>query len=109
MLKFYNKLERYINKHFQKEDSKETPLFKYQGDTFIAPEIAVELYNNYLKLTSLQQLWEKEKDYSRLLKKENLDLQEELNSICYVNEEDSFQDEDDLTSPILSEEKEYLS
>ena len=99
--KFYNKLESYINKHCQ--NSNNLP-FKYNEDTIITSEIAEEIYIMYQQLFSIQRLWEKEKDYSRLLKKENNELKEELDSYSY-NEDDEYEYLDILNT----KEKEPLS
>lgn len=99
--KFYKKLESYINKTYQ---SANAPAFKYNENTIMAPEVAREIYLMYQQLFSIQQLWEKEKDYSRLLKKENNELKEELDSYSYG--EDDEHGELDIPN---TKEKEYIS
>lgn len=98
--KFYSKLESYINKTYQNPNAS---AFKYEELTIIAPEIAREIYFMYQQLLSIQQLLEKEMDYSRLLKKENDELREEL--FFYENEEEEYEDLD----VSIPKEKEYVS
>ena len=102
--KFYNKLESYINKTYQNAN---TPAFKYNENTIMDPEVAREIYLTYQQLFSIQQLWDKEKDYSRLLKKENNELKEELDFYSYS--EDDEDDEYEESDILNRKEKEYIS
>jgi hypothetical protein len=99
--KFYKKLESYINKTYQNTNA---PAFKYDENTAMTPEVAKEIYLMYQQLFSIQQLWEKEKDYSRLLKKENNELKKGLDSYFY-SEDDEY---GELDIPNVKE-KEYIS
>ena len=104
MSDFQNKLIKYINKNYQNPDA--SPHFKYGETTYIEPEIAFEIANVFQQLNVLQNMWEKEKDYNRLLRKENQELSEELD-YCY--EQDNV-DEDENDSLLNNNgEKEYLS
>ena len=103
MNKFQNELIKYANKNCQNPDM--APHFKYKETTYIEPEIAFEIAGLFQKLSTLQNMWEKEKDYNRLLRKENQELNEEL---YYYNSEDGNDEEIESISSI-SKEKEYLS
>ena len=72
----------------------------------MSAEVANQIYALYEQLIAVQGLWEKEKDYSRLLKKENDELREELDYVYAESEDDS---DDDITLNSNSEEKKYLS
>ena len=104
---FFQKLKKYILKNQEKFPMVElAPHFKYDETTIISPSIANQIYSLYEQVITLQQLWEKEKDYSRLLKNENMELQEELNYMI-DNDDSEESNEEELNS--FSKEKEYLS
>lgn len=103
---FYNKLKKYILANQQKYHIELAPHFKYDETTIMSAEVANQIYALYEQLIAVQGLWEKEKDYSRLLKKENDELREELDYVYAESEDDS---DDDITLNSNSEEKKYLS
>ena len=107
MNSFYNKLKKYIFKNRAQLDSGTAPHFKFNEFTIIDPEIAIEIFGIYESFNSVKNLWEKEKDYSRLLKNENISLQEELD---HIYSEDNFSEEDEeYPNNLKNKEKEYLS
>ena len=102
MDEFYKQLDKYIRKMEKKYPVELAPPFKYDEDTIISASVANEIYGIYSQVSVLQQLWNKEKDYCRLLKKENDELKDELDYLY-----DSDDDEDDVE--LNNNEKEYLS
>lgn len=82
---FFKKLENYILKMEKEIPIELAPHFKYDETTIISSEVANQIYSLFEQLYAIQQMWEKEKDYSRLLKKENLELQDELNHLYSKN------------------------
>ena len=105
MSDFFKKLEKYIKNMEKKYPIELAPHFKYDETTIISAELANQIYALYEQLIAIQGLWEKEKDYSRLLKKENDELREELNYLYAELEDDS----DDTTLNSNNKEKKYLS
>ena len=104
---FFQKLKKYILKNQEKFPTVElAPHFKYDETTIISPLIANQIYSLYEQAITLQQLWEKEKDYSRLLKNENMELQEELNYM--IDNDDSEESNEEESNP-FNKWKEYLS
>ena len=102
MSDFFKKLEKYIKNMEKKYPIELAPHFKYDETTIISPDIANELYGIYTQLLITQQLWEKEKDYARLLKKENNELRDELEYLYNDGENEDLLDtttcEKDLVS-----------
>lgn len=105
MSDFFKKLEKYTKNMEKKYPIELAPHFKYDETTIISSELANQIYALYEQLIAIQGLWEKEKDYSRLLKKENDELRDELDYL-YAESED---DPDDTTLSSDNEEKKYLS
>lgn len=84
---FFKKLEKYIIKMEKKYPIELAPHFKYDETTIISADVANQIYSLYEQLTAIQGLWEKEKDYSRLLKNENNELRDELDYL-YAEDDD---------------------
>lgn len=105
MSDFFKKLEKYIKNMEKKYPIELAPHFKYDETTIISAEVVNQIYALYEQLIAIQGLWEKEKDYSRLLKKENDELKDELNYLYAEPEDDS--DENTLSNN--NKEKKYLS
>ena len=105
MSEFFKKLEKYINKMEKQYPIELAPHFKYDETTIISPDIANELYGVYSQLLITQQLWEKEKDYSRLLKKENDELRDELD---YLYSDENNGEEDTNSNNNENKDKEYI-
>ena len=61
-------------------DVDKMPHFKYGEATYIDPQTAIDIFSVYKHRNTLQELWEKECDYSRLLKIENTSLANELDA-----------------------------
>ena len=79
--KFFELLKRYISENQQLYiKTGIVPPFRFEESTIISFDVAFEIYLVHQQSISLQQLWEKEKDYSRLLKKENNEFQLKLNT-----------------------------
>ena len=109
MIKFKKKLFQYVNKNIATLDT--APCFKYDENTIISPEIALELMGIFQHSITIQELWEKEKDYNRLLRKENSELQKELQYYYDVednNNDDIVEDEENSDINTKGEEKEYI-
>lgn len=104
MKDFYNKLHKYIMKNEGALILGIAPHFSYKETTSIEPKVANEIYCMYTQLKVIKDLWDKEKDYSRLLKKENIELQDKLNALN-TNEEDN----DDMNNINENEGNNYLS
>ena len=79
------------------------PHFKYDETTIISSNIANQIYSLYEQYIAIHELWEKEKDYTRLLKRENDELKEEL--YFYENEEEEYE----ISDTSDAKEKEYIS
>ena len=78
---FFELLKRYINENQQLYiKTGIVPPFRFEESTIISFDVAFEIYLVHQQSISLQQLWEKEKDYSRLLKKENNEFQLKLDT-----------------------------
>ena len=105
MSDFFKKLEKYTKNMEKKYPIELAPHFKYDETTIISAELANQIYALYEQLIVVQGLWEKEKDYSRLLKKENAELKDELDYLYAESEDNS----DDTTLSSNVEEKKYLS
>ena len=105
MSDFFKKLEKYINKMEKKYPIELAPHFKYDETTIISPDIANELYGIYTQLSITQQLWEKEKDYARLLRKENNELKDELDYL-YSDQDDD--EENSISNGKDNKDKEYI-
>ena len=105
MSDFFKKLAKYIKNMEKKYPIELAPHFKCDETTIISAEVANQIYSLYEQLIAIQSLWEKEKDYSRLLKKENDELTDELNYL-YAEPEDY---SDDITLSNNNEGKKYLS
>ena len=85
MNKFKKELYNYILDNSRIKNIFDTPPFKYNEITTINFEVAYNLYIMFQQNDLFQEALEKEKDYSRLLKKENQELQKSLNSLCNNN------------------------
>lgn len=102
---FFKKLEKYILNNQKKHPIELAPHFKYDETTIISSDVANQLYALYEQLIAIQSLWEKEKDYARLLKKENDELRYELDYL--YSDQDS--DEEDINSNSnANKDKEYI-
>lgn len=105
MSDFFKKLAKYIRNMEKKYPIELAPHFKYDETTIISPDVANQLYSLYEQLITIQGLWEKEKDYSRLLKKENDELRDELN---YLYSDQNNDEEDDNSSGNDNKDKDYI-
>lgn len=103
MDKFYSKLKKYIVKMEKEFPIELAPHFKYDETTIISSNIANQIYSLYEQYIAIRELWEKEKDYTRLLKRENDELKEEL--YFYENGEEEYE----ISDTSDGKEKEYLS
>ena len=66
------------------------PHFKFEETTYIDPDTAMEIAAMYTQLAVLQDMYEKEVDYNRLLRKENQELSADLEDMYaeeYVEED----------------------
>ena len=102
MDKFYNKLKKYIIKMEKEYPIELAPHFKFDETTIISADVAKQIYSLYEQLSVIQGLWEKEKDYSRLLRKENDELRCELDYLC------SDQDDEEDNNSNSNKNKEYI-
>ena len=93
MVDFRKKLFQYMNKNHNTSIDL-APHFKYNETTIIDPMVAQELMSLYNQLDAFIELFDKEKDYNRLLRKENQELTDELNSL-YNNCDDEVTSESD--------------
>ena len=105
MDRFYNKLKKYILNNQKNYPIELAPHFKYDETTIISADVANQLYSLYEQLITIQGLWEKEKDYSRLLKKENDDLRDELD---YLYSDEDNDEEDTNSNSNTNKDKEYV-
>ena len=105
MSDFFKKLEKYIIKMEKEYPIELAPHFKFDETTIISPDVANEVYGIYSQLYVIQQLWEKEKDYSRLLKKENNELRDELDYL-YSDQDDD--EENNIANGNDNKDKEYI-
>ena len=105
MSDFFKKLEKYIKNMEKNYPIELAPHFKYDETTIISPDVANELYGIYAQLSITQQLWEKEKDYARLLKKENVELRDELD---YLYSDEDNDEEDTNSNSNENKDKEYI-
>lgn len=96
--------EKCLYQHVNKYQDGIMPQFVYKDGTTLSPGIVEELSSQYKQFEILQEMWEKEKDYCRLLRKENLELQDELNYLYNNMEEASINNTDNE-----NKEKTYLS
>ena len=85
MSDFQRKLFKFIRKY--QNETEIMPHFKYDETTYLAPEVTQEIVILYQQVAFLHDELEKEKDYSRLLKRENVEMQEELE--YYYNDDSS--------------------
>ena len=105
MSDFFKKLAKYIRNMEKRYSIELAPHFKYDETTIISPNVANQLYSIYEQLIAIQGLWEKEKDYSRLLKKENDELRDELD---YLYSDQNDDEEDDNSNSNDNKDKEYI-
>lgn len=105
MSDFFKKLEKYIKNMEKKYPMELAPHFKYDETTIISAELANQIYALYEQLIAIQGLWEKEKDYSRLLKKENDELRDELD---YLYSDEDNDEEDTNSNGNANKDKEYV-
>lgn len=105
MDKFYNKLKKYILNNQKNYPIELAPHFKYDETTIISADVANQIYSLYEQLITIQGLWEKEKDYSRLLKKENDELRDELD---YLYSDEDNDEEDTNSNGNANKDKEYV-
>ena len=105
MDKFYNKLKKYILNNQKNYPIELAPHFKYDETTIISADVANQIYSLYEQLIAIQGLWEKEKDYSRLLKKENDELRDELD---YLYSDEDNDEEDTNSNGNANKDKEYV-
>ena len=87
---FKNKLFNYANKH--KTTEQELPSFKFNDTTYIDGDIVMELAFLLSQMDVLQEMFQKECDYNRLLRKENQELTSELEQILNNYDEDEDND-----------------
>lgn len=86
MKDFYFELTKYINK-CDKKGPMLVGSFKF-NDSIIDYDVALTIWQTFNVKNTLNNMWEKEKDYNRLLRKENDELIEELSSIDYEGDEE---------------------
>lgn len=86
--KFWRALGKYIQKYSECEI--EPVNFIFNENIIICPELAYLLWREHCRLFDLLGDYDKECDYSRLLKKENNELLEEIEQLTEENEEDGF-------------------
>ena len=79
------KIFQYMNKYGTSECP---PHFKFEETTYIDHNTAMEIAAMYTQLSVLQDMYEKEVDYNRLLRKENQELAAELEDM-YAQDTDS--------------------
>ena len=86
MKDFYFELNKYINK-CDKKGPMLVGSFKF-NDSIIDYDVALTIWQTFNIKNTVSNMWEKEKDYNRLLRKENDELIEELSSIDYKEDEE---------------------
>ena len=97
--------EKALYKHVKLYSGGVVPQFIYEDGTTISPKILEELISQYKQFEILQEMWDKEKDYCRLLRKENNELQDELDYVYNSMNEDSLKN----ANATKKDEENYLS
>lgn len=102
---FISRLDRFVRKYANTQ-FEDIPVFHFNDTTSIDAELAFQIHAVIQYKVKLQDMWEKESDYNRLLRQENFNLKEELDAIYQ-----SYDDIDDETIDTISvtDGGEYLS
>lgn len=95
MSKFVKEISKYIK---QNATSALPAHFKFEETTIIDPEVVAEIYGYIVQANMLKDLYDKECDYNRLLRKENSELKEELEDAYSFDEEDTIPEPGGLPS-----------